>query len=389
VNWSLVTGHWLVVQGPCGLWLVACGLLYFLLIGFFTYGWFRRKKSISENRYSIFESHKSIISVVVAARNEQIHIMNVLEDLLLQDYPGDLLEIIVVDDNSTDNTSRIISDFIQEHNFPRIVLLKNSEDKSSGKKAALDVGINHSSGDIILTTDADCRVGKSWISAMVNAFRDDTRMVFGPVSYFEKRGLTAKFQTLEFLGLVASGAGAALAGIPFLCNGANLAYRKDAFRQVKGFDGNEKYLSGDDVFLLHKMKKEFGTKAVIFNDDESSIVKTYPAPNMRKFFSQRVRWASKSKAYKDGLSILTAIVVFSYSLTVLLSFIAGFFNPVYFLASGGLLLIKVIADFPLMLGITRFTGQRRLMRWYLPFQVVYPVYIVLAGLGSFFGGKKW
>jgi hypothetical protein len=155
---------------------------------------------------------------------------------------------------------------------------------------------------------------------MVNAFRDDTRMVFGPVSYFEKRGLTAKFQTLEFLGLVASGAGAALAGIPFLCNGANLAYRKDAFRQVKGFDGNEKYLSGDDVFLLHKMKKEFGRKAVIFNDDETSIVKTYPAPNMRKFLSQRVRWASKSKGYKDGLSILTAIVVFSYSLTVLLSF---------------------------------------------------------------------
>jgi cellulose synthase/poly-beta-1,6-N-acetylglucosamine synthase-like glycosyltransferase len=315
--------------------------------------------------------------------------MNVLEDLLLQDYPGDLLEIIVVDDNSTDNTSRIISDFIQEHNFPRIVLLKNSEDKSSGKKAALDVGINHSSGDIILTTDADCRVGKSWISAMVNAFRDDTRMVFGPVSYFEKRGLTAKFQTLEFLGLVASGAGAALAGIPFLCNGANLAYRKDAFRQVKGFDGNEKYLSGDDVFLLHKMKKEFGRKAVIFNDDETSIVKTYPAPNMRKFFSQRVRWASKSKAYKDGLSILTAIVVFSYSLTVLQSFLAGFFNPVYFLASGGLLLIKMIADFPLMLGITRFTGQLRLLRWYLPFQVVYPVYIVVAGMGSFFGGKKW
>jgi cellulose synthase/poly-beta-1,6-N-acetylglucosamine synthase-like glycosyltransferase len=188
---------------------------------------------------------------------------------------------------------------------------------------------------------------------------------------------------------VASGAGAAKAGHPFMCNGANLAYRKSAFIRVNGFKGNEGFISGDDVFLLHKMKKEFGRKSVIFNDDKKSIVKTYPAPGLKKFLSQRIRWASKSKGYKDGLSILTAIVIFSYSLTVLLSFIAGFFNPIFFLAFGGLLLIKMILDSPLMLGITRFTGQRRLMKWYLPFQVFYPVYILIAGVPGLFGRKRW
>jgi cellulose synthase/poly-beta-1,6-N-acetylglucosamine synthase-like glycosyltransferase len=408
VNWSLVIGHWSLVTGylslvighwivacglwlmACGLWLAACGLLYFLLIGVFTYGWFRRKKSISENRYSIFEIHQSIISVVVAARNEEIHILNLLEDLLLQDYPAELLEIIVVDDHSMDNTSRIVREFIQKHKIPRSILLKNSDDKSSGKKAALDFGINHSTGEIIITTDADCRVGPGWVSSLTAGFRDEKiKMAFGPVAYITGNNLSDKFQSLEFLGLVASGAGAAMAGHPFLCNGANLAYRKSAFQQVKGFRGNEGFISGDDVFLLHKMKKEFGRKSVIFNDDEKSIVKTYPAPGLRKFISQRVRWASKSKGYKDGLSILTAIVVFSYSFTILSSFITGFFNPFFFLAFGGLLLIKMIADFPLMMGITGFTGQRGLMRWYLPFQVVYPAYIVIAGLGSFLGRKRW
>lgn len=383
MNWSLVTGHWLFVPGPCSLWLAACGLFYSLLIGFFTFGWYWRKKS---SVVSLLSS----VTVVIPVRDEERYIRDLLEDLLVQDYPGEFLEIIIVDDHSTDKTSRIISDFIQKHNFPRFILMKNENGKRSGKKAALDVGIKHSSGDIIVTTDSDCRVGPGWISSLTGQFQEEKiNMVFGPVAYQTSKNISDKFQSLEFLGLVASGAGAAMAGHPFMCNGANLAYRKIAFQQVKGFEGNEKYLSGDDVFLLHKMKKEFGRKAVVFCKNENALVKTYPLPSLKRFISQRIRWASKSKGYKDHLSILTVIVVFSYSLTVLSSFIAGFFDPVFFLAFGGLLLIKMIADFPLILGITGFTGQRRLMRWYIPFQVVYPAYVVLAGMLSFVKRKKW
>jgi cellulose synthase/poly-beta-1,6-N-acetylglucosamine synthase-like glycosyltransferase len=389
-----VTGLWLVA---CGLWLAACGLLYSLLIGFFTYGWFRGKvlKDISIQSADLRPLTSdlrplTVVSVVIAARDEEKCIVDLLEDLLQQDYPKELLEIIVVDDHSMDNTGSIVSDFIQKHKFPRIVLLKNEAGKGSGKKAALNFGISHSTGEIIITTDADCRVGPGWISSLLSCFREEKiKMAFGPVTYITGNKLSDQFQSLEFLGLVASGGGAAMAGHPFLCNGANLAYRKSAFQQVKGFRGNEGFISGDDVFLLHKMKKEFGRKSVIFNDDDKSIVKTYPAPDLKKFISQRVRWASKSKGYRDGLSIFTAIIVFSYSLIVLSSFFAGFFEPLFFVAFAGLLLIKIIADFPLMMGITGFTRQRMLMRWYLPFQVVYPAYIVVAGFLSFVKRKKW
>jgi cellulose synthase/poly-beta-1,6-N-acetylglucosamine synthase-like glycosyltransferase len=214
-------------------------------------------------------------------------------------------------------------------------------------------------------------------------------MAFGPVAYDFRSHFNDQFQALEFSALVASGAGAALAGHPFLCNGANLAYRKEAFMQVKGFEGNEKYLSGDDVFLLHKLKREFGKGSILFCKDKRSLVWTYPVPGFSNFISQRARWASKSKGYKDQLSILTALIVFSYSLTVLLSFIAGFCDSKFFLISGGLLLWKIIVDLPLMMRITGFFNQKKIMKWYPIFQVIYPFYVIITGFLSFFGRKSW
>jgi cellulose synthase/poly-beta-1,6-N-acetylglucosamine synthase-like glycosyltransferase len=377
--------HWSLAGGIC---LTAIALGYAGLIGFFTWGWYGGKRALRNDNINI--NGRCGVSVVVAARDEEGNIAALLEDLMRQDYPGELTEIIVVDDHSGDQTVRSVKGFKEKNSEIRLILLKNEDFGGAGKKAAIHLGIRHAIGDIILITDADCRPGPKWISLMVRGFQDEMiKMIFGPVAYFSGKGFLDAFQSMEFAGLVASGAGAALAGRPFMCNGANLAYRKEAFLQVKGFEGNEGFISGDDVFLLHKMKKEFGRRAIIFCKDEDAIVKTFPAAGWKDFIRQRIRWASKSRGYKDPLSIFTAIIVFSFSLATLSSFIAGFFNPWFFLASGGLFLLKTITDFPIMLGITGFTRQRRLLRFYLPFQVVYPIYIVIAGLGSFFGRKKW
>jgi cellulose synthase/poly-beta-1,6-N-acetylglucosamine synthase-like glycosyltransferase len=386
-HWSLVISSWFVVPGSCGLWLVACGLVisvfYLFLIASFTFSWYRKTKPVKSSR-------QYPVSIIIAARNEEKRITDLLNDLLIQDYPDDLIEIIVVSDRSKDNTCRVIDDFIQRTKSSKIIFLKTEDLGISGKKAALNSGISQAKGEIIITTDADCRLETGWISSLISTFNDDNiRMVFGPVTYFESKGFLNDFQSLEFAGLVASGAGAALAGQPFLCNGANLAYRKEAFIKVDGFSGNEKYISGDDVFLMHKMKKEFGRRSVIFCRDERSVVKTYAAEGFGEFIKQRIRWASKSKGYKDPLSIFTAMIVFSYSLIVLSSFIAGVFNAWFFLPAGGLLIIKMIADLPLMWGITGFFGQKKLMKWYPVFQVVYPLYITWAGVLSFFRRKAW
>jgi len=390
----LLIGSWLPAPEACGLWLAACSLwlaaLYMILIGFFTYGWYRGRKSSVFSLQSSVVPGKVPVSLVVSARDEEKFIGDLLDDLTRQDYQEDLTEIIIVDDKSIDNTYKIIEDFMQVNNSSKIILLKTEEFNVSGKKAAIDLAVRRATGEIILTTDADCKVGPGWITAMVNSFKDEKiRMVAGPVSYLPVKGFWNEFQSIEFASLIASGAGAAGAGHPFLCNGAGLAYRKEAFMQVGGFSGNEQYLSGDDVFLLHKVKKAFGRRSVVFCHGEKAIVKTFPAEGFRKFISQRVRWASKSRAYSDPLSIFTALIVFSYSLTVLSSFISGFFNPWFFLLSGGMLVLKMITDFPLLWGVTGFFRHRRLLRWYPVFQVIYPFYIAYAGLLSLFKRRLW
>jgi cellulose synthase/poly-beta-1,6-N-acetylglucosamine synthase-like glycosyltransferase len=370
--------------------LSLAGILYCLIIGLFTYGWYRGKHVNGNDNDNDNININERVSVIIAVKNEEEHICGLLHDMILQDYPKSLLEIIIVDDHSTDKTAEVVSEFIAEFRFPGMIILKRKEADKVGKKAALDFGINQSTGAIIFTTDADCRVGPGWVSALTACFRDEKiKMAFGPVTYNVENRLSDQLQSLEFSGLVASGAGAAMAGYPFLCNGACLAYRKEAYLQVKGFEGNEGYISGDDVFLLHKIKKVFGRKAIVFCKDKEVLVKTFPAPGIAGFISQRSRWASKSRAYRDFLSIATALIVFSYSLIVLMSLFAGLFDKRMFLFFMGLMMVKILADLPLIWGITGFTGSRKLLKWYLPFQVVYPFYIVSTGLLSLFAGKKW
>jgi cellulose synthase/poly-beta-1,6-N-acetylglucosamine synthase-like glycosyltransferase len=368
-----------------GIIISLAGIFYCSLISMFTFGWYRPKGSVTAKTISSYLK----VSVIIAARDEEYHIADLLGDLLIQDYPVDLTEVIVVDDHSKDKTAEIVTDFITSNDLSRFRIIKNDDDKA-GKKLALNLGITNSTGDLIMTTDADCRVGREWISSLASYFQDEMKMiVFGPVSFFPGKGLLNQFQSLEFLGLMASGAGAAGAGHPFICSGASLAYRKSVFQRVNGFKDNERFISGDDVFLMHNIKKVFGSKSIDFSYNKRSLVQTYPAPGLRAFFNQRIRWASKSKGYNDPLSLITSITVFVFNFILSATFFAGFFQPLLFLIFAGFLMLKSLIDLPLILGVTHFTGNRRLMRWYLQFQVIYPFYIVVTGVLSLFPKRNW
>ncbi|MBP6870583.1 MAG: glycosyltransferase [Bacteroidales bacterium] len=360
-------------------------LSYLVLIAIFTFGWCRKPGPETGPGAGYRK-----ISVVVAARNEESNMAGLLNDLIRQDYPGGLLEIIIVDDHSTDRTAGITRNFIQDHPLSAIIFILNNDEEKRGKKASVELGISRATGEIIVTTDADCRMREGWIRALAGRFtKEHVQMVFGPVTIGKQHNFAGLFQAMEFDGLVASGGGAALAGYPFLCNGANLAYRREAFHTTGGFSDNMRYISGDDVFLLHKIKKQFGAGAIVFCKDEQAIVDTAPVSGAGAFLRQRIRWASKSKGYRDSLSIITAITIFSFSLTVLLSFLAGFTDPMYFSISGGLFLLKIFADLPLLAGITKFTGKPFPFMWYPVFQLIYPLYIIIAGILSLSNRNKW
>ena len=199
--------------------LIICLSLYFLLIKKFHLGW--------NNLPSFEDNYKQKVSIIIAARNEAIQLPDLIVDLCNQSYPSDLIEIIIVDDNSEDGSTSLLS------KFKNVYCLKA---KGVGKKNAISQAIGVAKNDFILTTDADCRIPKDWVLKMLSPFADnEVQLSVGGVVYQKGNNSFENWQALEFMSLIGSGAGAIGAGFPFMCNGANLAFRKEffsAFNQV-------------------------------------------------------------------------------------------------------------------------------------------------------------
>ncbi|MEI6764523.1 MAG: glycosyltransferase [Bacteroidota bacterium] len=363
------------------------GTVYVFIISLFTFGWFRKNKNRTAS-----QTQSSNISIVIAARDEENNISACLTALASQGYPTDKFEIIIIDDASTDHTVQIVHEFIKAHKEIRTQLFSLPEKyrSATSKKAALSLGIQLTQFDIIAVTDADCIPASGWIRAMANGFSERTvMMICGMVCFSTDKKWFSKLQSLEFMSLVASGAGASGAGFPFMCNGASMAFRKEAFYKTGAYSDSDGYASGDDVFLLHNIKKAYGNSSVQFTNNKEAIVVTAPQPSLRAFYNQRVRWASKSKGYHDIISLLTSVAVFAYSLEILLFAAAGMFFAPLFYAASALFILKLIVDIPLMASITTYFGQKKLLLFYLPMQLLYPVYIVVVALGGIFGRYSW
>jgi poly-beta-1,6-N-acetyl-D-glucosamine synthase len=241
------------------------------LIAAITIGWLKLKVFIKND-----SSPQIKVSAIVAVRNEEENIKMLLTSLLSQDYPSQLLEIIIVDDHSTDSTLRLIEEFIlQKKESQNLKLFSLAEGDGSGKKAAINTGIRGSGGELIVITDADCTAGSSWISTLVSYYTEHhPQMILGPVSMTDGGSFFGKLQALEFMSLISSAAGSCSAGFPILANGANIAFTRQAYDSCRGFSGNVQFPSGDDMFLMMSIKRKFGAKSIHFLKSVETIVFT-------------------------------------------------------------------------------------------------------------------
>lgn len=325
--------------------------------------------------FSVSTSPSTKISVIIACRNEQEKLPALLDAVTTQDYPQLLYEIIIIDDNSTDKTFETASDY---HCPFSLIVLKN---KGSGKKQALRTGIDASSGTLIITTDADCRMGKNWVKTIAGFFEKySPDMIIGPVKLDEKTGIFGRFQELEYLSLQGITAGTALAGNGIMCNGANLAFTGEVFRNHKE-NLHPEVPSGDDVFLLHSLKKEVNSK-IMWLESSEAIVTTASSPTLRSFLEQRKRWISKWKFYNDRLTTLTGIVTISASLLQLSVLVAIIFNSSFLWTFTIILILKSVPDFLILRNTTVRYGNKSLMSWFLPSQLLYPLYAIVVGVLS-------
>lgn len=357
-------------------------LFYAFLIMAYTFGWYRLK-----NNTLPYETGLHSISILIATRNEEKNICLLLNDLIRQDYPKYLLEVIIADDHSEDETAVLVEKFAAENIGFAVKLIKV---KGFGKKAALREAAEIAAGEIILFTDADCRVRKTWVSAMVSKFDSlETQLVLGPVRMENDGHLFGKLQSLEFLSLIASTAGSCGIAYPAMANGANLAVRRSMTEEILDIQHGKSHASGDDVFLLYSVLKKYGSSAVGFALFEEAIVSTEAVRAPKEFFSQRFRWVSKSKSYSHPAVIVPAVIVFLFNFALLLLFLAAFLYPFLFAVWGMFSLLKFMIDYPLLRSATDFMQQHYLIRFAFPFEFIYPFYIVLIALAGNILAVKW
>ncbi|RMG72865.1 MAG: glycosyltransferase [Bacteroidetes bacterium] len=323
---------------------------------------------------------RPLVTVVVPARNEAEHVAQCLTAILAQDYPRDLLEVILVNDHSTDATREIaLVRALKDH---RLRVLDLPEEVSQAhKKAALTLGIEAAQGEIILQTDADCVMGPHWVSRMVDHFGADTALVSGPVRLRAQPHWLEEIQALESMGLVAIGAGSLAAGAPNMANGANMAYRREAFLAVDGFAGTESVASGDDELLLQKIARLKGRK-LRFAKCRDAIVETRALSDWGRLKAQRLRWVSKARAYLNRRVNVVQVIAYLAFLAYPVVLGLAIWNPAYWLLLAELLVLKWVSDLLLMYQAAKFFHTFPLLKRLPLLELLYTPYVLWVGLAG-------
>jgi len=320
--------------------------------------------------FSVSSEPEIFVSVIAACCNEEKTISILLSDVASQNYPENLFEVILVDDGSTDNTVEIAAA------FSGIANMKILANTGSGKKKALRTGIIAARGNLIITTDADCKAGKNWIRTIAAFYElNKPDMIISPVVLESSPGFFHRFQELEFMSLQGITAGSALSGNPVLCNGANLAFNREIYLH-HSHNLHDEINSGDDIFLLQSLKTE-GNSKILWLESHEATITTESSQTLMSFLDQRGRWISKAKAYNDRPTILLGIVTFAAICLQILYLIALLVSPALFPVFLSLIIIKSIPDFFILLNTSGRYGNRDLLWWFLPAQVIYPFYVLL------------
>jgi cellulose synthase/poly-beta-1,6-N-acetylglucosamine synthase-like glycosyltransferase len=322
--------------------------------------------------------------VVVAFRDEEAALGTLLR--CLSGQRGVNYEVVLVDDGSRDGSVSIVEHFIHSRlpGQPAFRLVSNG---GEGKKRALMTGIRAASGNVIVTTDADCTMGERWLKGLVATFMDArVQLAAGPVRMLQEGRFFEDLQAVEFASLIGVSGATMAVGRPTMCNGANLAFRKTAFVAVNGYAGNLGIASGDDEFLMRKVFARY-PRGLRYVANPAAVVTTQAASTLAAFFRQRVRWASKWRYNSSGFTRAVAVYIFLLQI----AWIAAFY----------LLVVRGGAVWPVALGLRAVLECFFLMpvcsavgirwRWFafLVLQILYPLYVIAVALASFFYKPRW
>lgn len=340
------------------------------------------------------------ISVIIAMRNEATNIEKTLLSLSQLRYDTNLLEIIIIDDHSTDDSFAVVQPFLYQ--YPHFSYIKQTKTSLIGKKNAIKTGITNATGTLIVTTDADCTHDTDWL-LYIASYYEATKAVAiaAPIALHHEKNILGLFQTLDTVGMMGLTGAGVQSGRVLMCNGANFVYEKRVFEEVNGFEGNEGFASGDDVFLLHKIAAKYPNGIhFIKQKDLKTTVFTEPKHNWHEFEAQRLRWGTKNTAYTDFRVLLILGTVFIYTFFLFMMPLCAIPFLFYNIESGTIFVIlwllalaaKYVTDFVFLRKLSRYFKRTDLLQFriFISAFFLYIFYLVYIGTKSLFYKKyEW
>jgi len=355
-------------------------LIYSFLIDFYRRAW---------NQVPVYDIDDVMdvkVSVIIAVRNEEKNISDLVTLLGNQSFPKTFFDVIFVDDHSEDNTLNILKDAKSEH-FSLIIL--QLPDGISSKKKAIEYGIRSASGDLIITTDADCRMGPLWIKSYASCYKKTgAKFIAAPVIMETHNSFRDIFQSLDFIAMQAITGASVHKHFHTMCNGANLAYTRMAFIEANGFEGIDEIPSGDDMLLMHKIYSMHPDK-VLYMKNKEAIVTTHPETSWKNFIHQRIRWASKAVHYKDKRIFYVLLLTYLLNACYMVLAIASIVKVSWLSFLLLFLLAKILIEFPFVNAAAIFFGQQRLMKFFPFLQPIHILYVIVSGWLGRFGSYEW
>lgn len=328
------------------------------------------------------------VSIVIAARNEEENLPELLLRLRNQSYPEDSYEVIIIDDDSSDSTDTILRRFAENWEGLKVLKVHNREKAVSKKKNALQQGIEEARGDFILLTDADCLPNTNWISSMLAGFGEDTDMVVGysRTSHAKMNRVPSVhwYEHIDFVNMFAVAGGLIRSGKYFSCSGQNLAYRKSSWEKVGGFSKISHIISGDDVNLM-QLFRQSGMK-IKFNLNPGSFMFTSGIDSWKSLINQRTRWASNT-----WFQLQLNPEFFIYLMSVLIiTFLPWVLLIINWKLGLTIILLRLILETGFLRFVYRIIHEPQHMLYSYPvWYVIQPIYILIVAVLGFFGMFSW
>lgn len=285
-------------------------LYFFAFVAFvqlFYYVWFFRRIAFFKTK-SRSQSQQHPVSVVICAKDEDENIARNLPGVLVQQYPS-THEVIVVNDNSVDDSKYILQELKKKFKFLNVIELTQEAKLISGKKYPLSIGIKEAKHEIVLLTDADCvPASEFWMQKMQDAYYNGVEVVLGYGGYHKLPGLLNKLIRFETFHSALQYLSFAMAGIPYMGVGRNLSYKKDVFLRNKGFASINHLPSGDDDLFINKVATKKNTEVVL---DPEAITLSNPKITFAAWMKQKKRHYTTAKYYKSKHKFLLGLYTFS------------------------------------------------------------------------------